>query len=270
MPGAADALGARLIQAAGFEAAYATGSGIANALLGLPDLGLATMTEIVDQVRRMVAAIEIPLIADADNGYGNPLNVIRAVRELERAGVAAIQIEDQVSPKRCGHVAGKELVTRDEMVRKLGAALEARREALLIARTDAIAVEGLDAAIERAGAYAAAGAELIFVEAPTSRDELARIAREVEAPLVANMTEGGRTPLIERDELAALGFKVALYPDTLLRAGLLAGQIALAHLRAHGSTLAVLDRLLSWDERQRLVDLPGYQELARRFVVGED
>jgi 2-methylisocitrate lyase-like PEP mutase family enzyme len=155
------------------------------------------------------------------------------------------------------------------MVLRLRAAGEARCEALLIARTDAIAVEGLDAAIERARAYAAAGADLVFVEAPTSREELARIARDVEAPLVVNMTEGGQTPLVGRDELAALGFKVALYPNTLLRAELLAGQAALAHLRAHGSTLTLLDRLLPWEERQRLVDLPGYQELERRFVTGD-
>lgn len=272
VPGAVDALSARLVEQAGFQAVYATGAGIANALLGLPDLGLASMTEVLEQVRRMVGAVDLPLIADADTGYGNPLNVVRTVREFERAGVAGLQIEDQVSPKRCGHFSGKEVVPAAEMVQKLRAALDARRDPdlVLIARTDALAVHGLDAAIERAAQYAEEGADVLFVEAPTTAAELRRIAQAVPAPLLANMTEGGRTPILPAAELEALGYRVAIYPNLLLRATLLAGSEALRRLRAEGSSLGFLDRLLPWDERQRLVGLPEYEALERRFVRGDD
>ncbi|MBX6342311.1 MAG: isocitrate lyase/phosphoenolpyruvate mutase family protein, partial [Thermomicrobiaceae bacterium] len=210
VPGAVDALNARLVEEAGFDAVYATGAGIANALLGLPDLGLATMSEILEQVRRIVAAVSIPVVADVDTGYGNPLNVYRTVQEFERAGVAAIQIEDQVSPKRCGHFSGKEVIPEEEMIRKIAAAREARRDdaLVLIARTDALATHGLDEAVRRGRAYAAAGADLIFVEAPRSDAELAALPPAIPAPLVANMTEGGLTPLHSAAELAAMGYKV--------------------------------------------------------------
>ena len=267
LPGAADALTARLVEDVGFPAVYATGAGIANALLGLPDLGLATMTEIVEQARRIAGAVEIPVVVDADTGYGNALNVHRTVRELERAGVAGIQLEDQVTPKRCGHFAGKEVVPVEEMAQKLRAAREARRDAdlVLVARTDALATHGVAEAIARGRAYAEAGADLIFVEAPTTREELAALPRAIPKPLVANMTEGGKTPLLDADELQALGYKVALYPNTALRAAMAAVREALARLRADGTSRAVLDRLLSWQERQRLVGLPEYEALERRF-----
>jgi methylisocitrate lyase len=268
MPGAADALNARLVEEAGFDAVYATGAGIANTLLGLPDLGLATMTEIVEQARRMTAAVEIPVVVDADTGYGNPLNVIRTVRELERAGAAAIQLEDQVSPKRCGHFSGKEVVPAEEMVRKIYAAREARRDSglLLIARTDAIAVEGFDRAVDRARAYAAAGADVIFVEAPETEEQVAALPSLVPAPLLYNMTEGGRSPMKRAGDLAALGYRIALFPNTVLRAAMLAVREALSVLRADGSSARVLDRLETWEERQRVARLPEYQALERRFV----
>ncbi|MBI2755978.1 MAG: oxaloacetate decarboxylase [Chloroflexi bacterium] len=272
LPGASDALGARLVQAAGFPAVYATGAGIANTLLGLPDLGLATMSEVLDQVRRMVDAVEIPLVADVDTGYGNPLNVRRTVRAFECAGVAGLQMEDQVSPKRCGHFSGKDVIPMDEMVLKLRAAVDARRDPalLLIARTDALAVQGIDEALRRARRYLEAGADALFVEAPTSREEMARIAREVPALHLANMTEGGKTPILSAADLEALGFKIALYPNTLLRSALRAGQAALKRLYDERSSLAFADDLLlPWHERQRLVGLPEYEALEQRFVRGE-
>jgi methylisocitrate lyase len=270
LPGAADALSARLVEEAGFPAVYATGAGIANELLGLPDLGLATMTEILEQVRRMVAAVDVPLVADVDTGYGNPLNTMRTVHEFERAGVAGLQIEDQVSPKRCGHFAGKEVIPREEMVLKLKAAAHARQDPdlVLIARTDAIAVTGFEDAIDRANAYVEAGADVIFVEAPTTHEQMAELSRRIPVPLVANMTEGGKTPILPSAELEALGFKLALYPNMLLRAALRAGAEALATLRQEGTSLGILDRLLTWQDRQALVRLPEYESLEQRFVRG--
>jgi methylisocitrate lyase len=272
LPGAADALSARLIEEAGFSAVYATGSGIANALLGLPDLGLTTMTEILEQVRRMADAVDIPLVADVDTGYGNPLNTMRTVREFERAGVAGLQIEDQVSPKRCGHFAGKDVVPCEEMVLKLKAAVDARRDAdlVLIARTDAIAVTGFEDAVERANAYVEAGADVIFVEAPTTREQMAALAPRIPVPLVANMTEGGKTPILPAADLESMGFKIALYPNTLLRAALPAGAEALATLRQAGTSLGILVRLLAWEDRPALVRLPEYEGLEQRFVKGQE
>lgn len=268
VPGAVDALNARLVEEAGFEAVYATGAGIANALLGLPDLGLATMTEILGQVRHMVAAVDIPVISDIDTGYGNPLNVFRTVREFERAGAAAIQIEDQVTPKRCGHFSGKEVVPEEEMVRKIVAAIEARQgdDLMIIARTDSLAVDGLEAAIQRGRAYARAGADLIFVEAPRTDAELAALPSAIPAPLLVNMTEGGRTPLHAASDLEQMGYKMALFPNSLMRASLQAGRKMMETLYATGQTTSVLSRLVSWEERQRLVRLPEYEALESRLV----
>jgi methylisocitrate lyase len=270
-PGAADALTARVIEQAGFEAVYLSGAGFANAAFGLPDLGLPTLSEVVQHTRRMADAIQAPLIVDADTGYGNALNVIRAVRELERAGAAAIQIEDQVSPKRCGHFEGKEVVSCDEMVSKIAAAVYARQDPdlVLIARTDARAVEGFEAAIARARAYAAAGADMLFVEAPQTLDELGALPAAVPAPLLANMVEGGKTPLLGASELQAMGYRVVIFANTAMRVAVRAVQEAMAELRRSGTPAGLLDRMLSWDERQRLVDLPGYQTLERRFGVPE-
>lgn len=269
LPGCADALTARIAADTGYEAIYATGAGISNALLGLPDLGLASLTEMVDQVRRICDAVDIPVVADLDTGHGNALNARRAMRAMEAAGAAAVQIEDQVFPKRCGHFDGKEVVGAAEMGAKIAAVLDARRDAatVVIARTDAIASEGLDAAIERANAYAEAGADLVFVEAPRTRDELEALPRRVNAPLLVNMVEGGLTPLLDLDELAALGYRVVLYANTALRAGMLATQEALGRLRQDGGSAAFRERLVSWEERQRLVGTEELRGLEARYTT---
>jgi 2,3-dimethylmalate lyase len=271
-PGAADALTARVIADAGFDAVYMTGAGLANAAFGLPDLGLTTMTEVVQQVQRIADAVSVPIIADADTGYGGALNVVRTVREMERAGVAAIQVEDQVSPKRCGHFEGKEVVPTGEMLQRIAAAIYARRDPdlVIVARTDARAVEGLDATIERARAYVAAGADVIFVEAPVSVEELRALPPAIPAPLLVNMVEGGKTPLLDAAELEAMGYRIAIFPNTAMRVAVKAVQQAMAVLRQEGTTSSLLDRMLTWDERQRLVDLPGYEALGMQLAAAAD
>ncbi len=267
-PGATDAIHARMIQEAGFDAVYATGAGIANVHFGLPDIGLLTMTEMVEHIRRIADAVDVPVIADADTGYGNPLNVMRAVREFERAGVAAIQIEDQVSPKRCGHFDGKEVVSADEMVQKLRAAVAARQdpELVLIARTDALATHGFDEAVARGRLYAAHGADVVFVEAPTSAEQIARLPKEIRAPLLFNMTEGARSPEFGAAQLQQLGYQVVIFPNALLRISMRAVQESLAVLKSEGSSASLLPRMLSWEERQRIVRLREYEELDQEFV----
>jgi 2-methylisocitrate lyase-like PEP mutase family enzyme len=267
VPGAFDALVARLIEEAGFPAVYATGAGIANAYLGWADVGLPTMTEVRDAVTHIVGATTLPVIVDADTGYGNAINVIRTVRALEQVGVAAIQLEDQVFPKRCGHFGGKEVVSRGEMVGKLRAAADARQtDLVLVARTDALAVEGLEAALARARAYRDAGADVLFVEAPRSVAEMRQVAEALpDVPLLINLVEGGLTPLLPAAELEALGFKIALYANTALRAAARGVQQALTHLQREGSSLGADDLLLSWEERQRLVRLPEIEALAQRY-----
>jgi 2-methylisocitrate lyase-like PEP mutase family enzyme len=268
LPGCADALTARIAAGVGFEAVYATGAGIANAMLGRPDVGLTTMTEAVDQVARIVDAVEIPVVADIDTGFGNAINTRRAVRAFERAGVGGIQIEDQVFPKRCGHFDRKEVIPADEFLGKLRAALDARQDPTLfvIARTDALAVEGIEAAVDRAGRYAEAGADAIFVEAPPDLETLAALPARVGAPLVANMVEGGRTPLLSAGELADLGYAIVLFANTALRVGALATQEALRELRRTGDAVPLVDRMLGWQERQDLVGLPEIEALERRYT----
>jgi 2-methylisocitrate lyase-like PEP mutase family enzyme len=269
-PGAYDALSARLVEQAGFDVVYMTGSGMANSFLGQPDLGLTTMTEMVSQATRVCDSVSLPLIADADTGYGGPLNVRRTVREYERAGVAALHIEDQSFPKRCGHFQGKQLIPVDEMVQKLAAARAVRQDPALviIARTDAIAVEGFNAALDRARAYQAAGADALFIEGPRSLDELEEIGRTFSLPLVANMVEGGSTPLLPAGELGALGFKIVLYASAPLRTAVRAVQGLLSHLRERGSTVDVMDRMISFDERNRVTDLEEAQGWADQFSKG--
>ncbi len=272
VPGAYDALAARLIEEAGFPAVYATGAGIANAYLGWADVGLTTMTEVRDAVRHIVGATRLPVIVDADTGYGNAINVVRTVREFEQIGTAALQLEDQVFPKRCGHFAGKEVVSCAEMVGKLRAAADARQtDLVLIARTDALAIEGLAGALARARAYRAAGADVLFVEAPRSVDELRAVGEALRGtPLLANMVEGGLTPLLPAAELEALGYKIALYANTALRAAARGAQQALAHLARAGTSLGAEDLLLPWSERQRLVRLPEIEALAARYAEAAD
>jgi carboxyvinyl-carboxyphosphonate phosphorylmutase len=267
-PGAFDALSARLVEQAGFDVVYMSGSGVANSQLGEPDLGLTSMTEMAAQAARICAITGVPVIADADTGYGGVLNVRRTVGEYERAGVAALHIEDQVFPKRCGHFAGKAVIPLEEMVGKIRAALAARTDPdlVIIARTDARAVEGFDAALARARAYEEAGADMLFVEAPQSVEEMRTICSSFRVPLVANMVEGGATPVLPDDELEALGYRVVVHAGSLLRTAVFAMQATLQHLRATGSTIAIQDRILSFDERNRVTDLEGMQSWADQFT----
>jgi 2-methylisocitrate lyase-like PEP mutase family enzyme len=236
VPGCSDALGATLIEQAGFDAAYMTGFGSSATLLGQPDVGLLSAVEMADNARRIASATILPVIADADTGYGNPVNVLRTVRDFERAGVAAIQLEDQVTPKRCGHMSDKQVIAPSEMVAKLHAAVEARDEMLIVARTDARAPEGLTAAIDRAHAYVEAGADLLFIEALESIDEFATAGAEgFGVPLVFNWVEGGRSPAVSAQQVAELGYQVLLFPISLLLAATNAMKSTLATLRTDGT-----------------------------------
>jgi len=269
VPGAANALFARVIEDLGFEAVYVTGAGVANMHLGVPDIGLTTMTEVRDTVAAIADAISVPIIVDADTGYGNAVNMVRTVRAFERAGAAGIQIEDQVFPKKCGHFAGKHVIEVAEMVQKIKAAVDARHDPSLqiIARTDARAIEGLDRAIERAQAYIAAGADATFVEAPTGLEELARIPKELAVPQVANIVFGGKTPDPGRDKLADLGFSIVLYANAALQAALKASYEVLSALKIEGSLRSVGDRLVSFEERQRSVAKDIWDAREARYRV---
>jgi 2,3-dimethylmalate lyase len=270
-PGAYDALTARLVEDGGFEAVYLSGAGVSYAQLCQPDVGLVTQSEMAERVAAVSRAVSIPVIADGDNGHGNAVNLMRTVGLFEDAGAAAIQLEDQAFPKRCGHLEGKRLVSTAEMVGKIRAARRARRSAdfLVIGRTDARGVLGLDAAIARARAYAEAGADLLFVDAPQDRDELAAIAAALRGvPLVANMVEGGKTPLCDAGELAALGYALVLYPNSLVRRFVAAGAELLAELRCRGTTAGQLDRMVTFDRLNQLTRLDELGALERAFVAG--
>ena len=272
LPGAPDALTARVVESLGFDAVYITGAGVTNARLGVPDLGLISLTELGDTVEAIREAVTIPIVVDADTGFGGPLNVRRTVRALQRRGANAIQLEDQVFPKRCGHFAGKEVIPAAEMVAKLHAALDARADdaLLIIARTDARQMLGLEAALERAQLYRDAGADVIFVEAPESQDELAEVGRRLDGPLLANVVEGGATPQLPADELGALGFDIVLYANAALRGALRGMHVVLEHLRRTGSTLGALDQMLGWEQRQELVGKPFFDELSERYATPDD
>ena len=267
VPGAANAMFARVIEDLGFEAAYITGAGVANMALGVPDIGLTTVTELAATTSAIADAVSLPIIVDADTGFGNAVNMVRTVRLLERAGVAGIQIEDQVFPKKCGHFTGKEVIPADEMIQKIKAAVDARldRDLQIIARTDARAVEGLDRAIERAQAFVEAGADLTFVEAPVSPEELARITREIPVPQVANIVFGGKTPDPGRERLAEMGFSIVLYANAALQAALKASYDVLGALKKEGSLASVADRLASFEERQRAVAKHEWDALESRY-----
>src|SRR6185437_4015552 len=269
VPGAYDALSARIIEEAGFAAVYVTGAGFANAAFGLPDIGLVSSTELITHAGRVTAAVSVPVIVDADTGYGGVLQVQRTVAELERAGAAAIQLEDQADPKRCGHFDGQRLIPAQEMVQKIRVAAATRSDSalVLVARTDARGAEGFDAAVARARAYVAAGADVIFVEAPRSADELRALPRLIGAPLLANMVEGGKTPVQGAAQLRAAGYAIALYANTALRAAIAAVSQAMATLRADGGSDALAGLIAPWDERQRLVRLAGYQAIEQEFTA---
>lgn len=267
-PGAYDALSARLIEAAGFGAVYMTGFGTAASLLGRPDVGLLGMSEMVANARRIVDAVGVPVIADADTGYGNPINVIRTVHEYEQAGVAALHIEDQLAPKKCGHMEGKQLVRAEDMVAKVRAAVAARRsELVLIARTDARAVEGMASALERARSYRDAGADVIFFEAPQTEEEIETVATELaDVPLLFNWAEGGKTPPIGYARLRELGFRIIIFPISALLAATRGIQWVLETIRHDGTPTAALSGLPRFGEFLDLIGLPEIRELEQRFV----
>lgn len=245
-PGVYDALSALVAAQAGFEALYLSGASIAYTRLGRSDVGLTTATEVADTLARITERVALPVIVDADTGFGNALNVQRTVREFEKAGASAIQLEDQLAPKRCGHMAGKQVVGAAEMLGKLRAALDARRDAdtILIARTDALGVEGFQSALDRACAYAEAGADWVFVEGPESVEQMRAVAAAVRVPLVHNLVEGGKTPVTRIDELAALGYRIGLHPAFLVNLFAHAAPAMLAQLKADGTSDALRDRLL--------------------------
>ncbi len=267
VPGAYDALSARLVEQAGFPAVYMTGFGVSASRLGLPDLGFAGLAEMVDQARNLAAAVSIPLIADADTGYGSALQVRRTVQQYEAAGVAALHIEDQVAPKRCGHLAGKQVVPAEEFVGRIRAAVEARTDPdlLVIARTDAIAVTGFEDALARADAAARAGADVLFVEAPTSEAEIEALPRRLDRPLLFNYAPSGRSPLPPFAHLRALGYAVVILPVDLLFAATRAMQRALAELRDGGATARNPERLVSFQEFLELIGLPDQLALGQRY-----
>jgi 2-methylisocitrate lyase-like PEP mutase family enzyme len=267
-PGAFDGLSARMVEEAGFEAVYLSGGSVARST-GVPDLGLMTMSEVIERALQVVSAVQIPVIADADTGYGNALNVVRTVREFERAGVAAIHIEDQVTPKRCGHLEGKEVIPLGEMENKLRAALEARSDPdfAIIGRTDSRAVHGLDDAIKRGKAFARLGVDAVFIEAAESEAELETIAKSIrDVPLMVNMFKGGKTPLLPASRLEQMGYRVAIFPSDTQRAAIYAMKEALSVLKRDGSTVAIDDRLTTFNERDRLVGLGEWEKLEERYL----
>jgi len=271
LPGVPNALTALIAQDLGFDAVYLTGAGLTNTYLGLPDIGLVSLPEVAANVAAITDVTGVPLVVDADTGFGNAISVARTVRVVERAGAAGIQLEDQVAPKRCGHFDGQEVVSEAEMVQKIHAATDSRRDAdtVIIARTDARASHGLDAALTRAAAYAEAGADALFIEGLHSVNELRAAGKCVPGiPKLANMVEGGKTPLLPRDELVEMGFSVILYANAAMQGAILGSQTVLASLRDTGSLDAAHDRLAPWAERQRLVRRAAYDDLEQHYQVG--
>jgi 2-methylisocitrate lyase-like PEP mutase family enzyme len=267
-PGCFDGLSARLVEEAGFEAAYLSGGAVARSM-GLPDIGLVTMSEAIERAVQAVSTIKIPIIADADTGYGNAVNLVRTVREFERAGVAAIHIEDQITPKRCGHLEGKEVVPLAEIEQKIAAALATRTDPdfCIIARTDARAVNGMDDAIARAQAFAKLGVDAIFVEAPQSEEELEEIPRRLPGvPLLVNVFKGGKTPMLPMERLEKMGYRIAIYPSETQRAAIHAMRNALSTLKREGTTESIDDRLTTFKERDRVVGLDDWQKIEKSYL----
>jgi len=270
-PGCFDGLSARLVQEAGFEAAYLSGGAIARSM-GIPDIGLVTMSESIERAAQVVSAIQIPVIADADTGYGNAVNLVRSVREFERIGGAAIHIEDQITPKRCGHLDGKEVISRAEMEMKLKAALDTRTDPdfCIIARTDARGVHGLEDAIGRAQAFAKLGVDAIFVEAPQSESELAEIPKRLpDVPLLVNVFKGGKTPMLPMERLQQMGYRIAIYPSETQRAAIHAMRSALTTLKREGTTESIDASLTTFKERDKVVGLDDWQKIEHTYLAVE-
>lgn len=269
-PGVHDALAARIAERAGFEALYFTGAGFSYTHLGAPDIGLVSLTETVWRLGAIAEATSLPVIADGDTGYGNALNIGRTVREFERAGAAAIQLEDQTFPKRCGHLTGKTMISAVEMAGKIRAAADARRSGMLvIARTDAREVEGLGTALERAQRYKDAGADVLFVEAPQSLEELASVPKRLPPPVMANMVEGGVTPMATARDLQAMGYRLVIFPGAAVRISAAAIMRLMAGLKENGTTEGLRDQMLSFDELNDLVGLADYQQREERYLKDE-
>lgn len=266
-PGAFDGLSARLIEKAGFPLIYATGGGIARSM-GYPDIGLITMNEVILRVKNMVDVTNIPVFADADTGYGNAINLMRTVKEFQTIGVGGIHIEDQITPKKCGHYEGKSLISEEEMVKKIEAAKEARTDPdfLIVARTDARSVESFEGAIHRAKRYREAGADMIFVEAPQTVEEIREIPRAISAPLVINMFKGGKTPLVPIQQLEEWGYRIAIVPSSPQLAAIKAMQQLLNILREKGTMEPYSEGMVTFQERDEIVDHPKFQELEQRFL----
>ena len=271
-PGVSDALGAVLVQQAGFQVAYLSGASIAYTRFGRPDIGLVSMSEVADTLSAITERITLPVIVDADTGFGNALNVIRTVRQFESSGAAAIQLEDQTQPKRCGHLAGKTLVDTGEMVGKIRAALDARRsaETLIIARTDSIAVEGFESTLERADKYFEAGADILFIEAPQSEGQMVSLVDRFRGrvPLLANMVEGGKTPQKSASELQKIGYSIVIFPGGMVRALTRTAQTFLASLKKHGTTIPFRNQMLDFDSLNELLETREILALGAGYDAG--
>jgi 2-methylisocitrate lyase-like PEP mutase family enzyme len=267
-PGCFDGLSARLVEEAGFESAYLSGGAVARSM-GIPDIGLVTMSEVIERAAQVASAVKIPIISDADTGYGNAINLVRTVREFERTGVAAIHIEDQITPKRCGHLDGKEVIPLAEMQAKLAAAIASRTDPdfCLIGRTDARGVLGLDEAIERGRAFAKLGIDAVFIEAPQSEAELEAIPQALpDIPLLVNVFKGGKTPMVPVARLRQMGYRIAIYPSETQRAGIYAMRMALRLLKREGTTEAMDATLTTFKERDQIVGLDDWQRLERQYL----
>ena len=271
VPGCYDALSGKILKQAGFPLIYMSGSAVTASLLGKSDVGLLTMSEMVSQARNIVNATNLPLICDADTGYGNPINVMRTVQEFERVGVAGIHLEDQVMPKRCGHFEGKAIVTTEEMIGKIKAAISARedKDFLIIARTDARSVLGLEEAMRRAHVYFETGADMLFIEAPESKEELETIASEFKGvPLMVNMVEGGKTPIVDFSYLKERGFKIVLYPTTSIRIVMEALRAFALYLKEEKGTKGLESEMVSFEMRNQILELNEVEEMERKFMQG--
>ena len=267
IPGVYDALGAKIVEKVGFEAMFQTGYGTSATLFGMPDYGFIGSTETVDNARRICRAVSIPVIVDVDTGYGNALTVDKLVRELEVAGASGIFLEDQKWPKRCGHMQGKEVIPKDEYAEKLQAAIDARsnKDFIIVARTDARAIEGLDNAIERGLYYKKIGADVIFIEAPKNIQEMSKIGNAIDAPLVANMIEGGVTPISSVSKLHKMGFKIILYPLSVLFSNTYASLQILQELKRSGSTVKLKKNMVNFDQFNEIVELSKYKKLEKQY-----
>lgn len=270
-PGAHDVLTAKIIERVGFEAVYMTGYGTSASMLGMPDVGLLTLTEMARRASNIVEAVNIPVIADADTGYGNAVNVMRTVREYEKVGVACIQLEDQVAPKKCGHMLGREIISAEEMVGKIKAACDARRgDTLIMARTDARTNYGIEEALERGRLYEEAGADILFIESVETIEEMKMVTSSFNVPVLANMLEHGRTPLLSRDELEEIGYDLAIFCVASTYVAAKAVMDLMIHLKETGRTNDYMDKMITFEEFNKLIGLPEIREIERKYATGRN